>query len=237
MTAAVSIEHAWKFYGEFAALKDVSLQVEPGRCLALLGRNGAGKTTLLRALSGLMGLSEGTAMVMGRSPRDPETRRRLSVLGHGVGVYDELTAEENLILFGQLYQVADPRGAAKLWLERTNLAQVADHKVREFSRGMRQRMALARIFLHQPEVLILDEPFTSLDDRSIAMLQGLLEEALSRKATVLLSTHQLREAMELATDVAVMERGQLIYQDQRTQAMLDDPRLIYQLAQAAQETT
>jgi heme exporter protein A len=230
----VEVEHAWKYYGEFAALKDVQLHLEAGQCLALLGRNGAGKTTLLRCLAGLLEVSQGAIRLGGKDPREAANRRRLTVLGHGVGVYDELTARENLQLFGRLFGLQDAPERIDTWLRRTNLERVADHRVRDFSRGMRQRMAIARAFLHDPDVLILDEPFTSLDDRSIAMLQEILREALQRGATVLLSTHQLREAMELATQVAVLDNGALGLQTARTPEMLADPGLVYRLLQERQ---
>jgi heme exporter protein A len=101
--------------------------------------------------------------------------------------------------------------------------------VRQFSRGMRQRLALARTFLHSPQVLLLDEPFTSLDDRAITMLSELLMEAQGRGATVVLSTHQLREALTIATHVALMENGRLRYAGERTEEMLEDPSLLYRL--------
>ena len=102
-----------------------------------------------------------------------------------------------------------------------------DGRVREFSRGMRQRLAIARAFVHEPDVLLLDEPFTSLDDRAIHLLQNLLREAFARGCTAVLSTHQLREALELATNVALLDRGKLKFAGPRTQAMLDLPPSIY----------
>jgi ABC-type multidrug transport system ATPase subunit len=112
-------------------------------------------------------------------------------------------------------------------LEKTGLSRVRDGLVREFSRGMRQRLAVGRAFLHKPDILLLDEPFTSLDDRAIAVLQALLREARDQGRTIILSTHQLREAMELATHVALVQRGQLIYSGLRTQEMLDDTGFLY----------
>ena len=227
MTEAVAAEDVWKYYGDYPALREIKLAVEPGSCVALLGRNGAGKTTLLRIIAGLSKAGRGRVTIFGKDARDPETRRRVGVLGHGISVYEELSAFENLMLFGRLYGLGDPRAAAAFWLERVGLARVADGLVREFSRGMRQRLAIARAVLHGPEVLLLDEPFTSLDDRAIEVLQTLLREALSFGCTILLSTHQLREALELATHVALLNRGQLAYQGRRTAEMLTDPGWLY----------
>jgi ABC-type multidrug transport system ATPase subunit len=142
-------------------------------------------------------------------------------------VYDELSAYENLSLFGRLYGVPDPQRTAIEWLERTGLGRVKDGLVREFSRGMRQRLAVARAFLHQPSLLLLDEPFTALDDRAIAVLQGLLHDALAEGSTVIMSTHQLREALELATDVAMLNRGKVAFQGTRTADMVSDPGWLY----------
>jgi len=227
MTHAVAAEDVWKYYGDFPALREIGLAVEPGSCLALLGRNGAGKTTLLRIIAGFSKAAKGRVSIYGRDARDIETRRRVGVLGHGISVYEELSAFENLRLFGRLYGIPDPGKTAMEWLERTGLARVRDGLVREFSRGMRQRLAIGRAFLHNPQVLLLDEPFTALDDRAIAVLQTVLREALARECTIVLSTHQLREALELATHVALLTRGKLAYTGERTPEMLADPGWLY----------
>jgi len=225
--SAVAAEGVWKYYGDYPALRDISLRIEPGACLALLGRNGAGKTTLLRILAGLSMASRGQVRVFEKESRDQHTRRRVGVLGHGIAVYEEFSAFENLRLFAALYGLPDPRKTALEWLERTGLERVKDGLVREFSRGMRQRLAVARAFLHEPSVLLLDEPFTAPDDRAIAVLQELLVQARSRERTIILSTHQLREALELATHVALIDRGRLAYTGERTQQMLDDTGWLY----------
>jgi len=225
--SAVAVEGVWKFYGDYPALRDVRLEAEAGACLALIGRNGAGKTTLLRLLAGFSRPGRGEVRICGTIPRDPATRRRIGFIGHGISVYDELSAMENLTLFGRLYGLANPRKTAGEWLERTGLERVAGGLVREFSRGMRQRLAVARAFLHSPSVLLLDEPFTALDDRAIAVLQGLLGEALAEGRTIVMSTHQLREALELATHVALLNRGSVAFSGDRTPEMVADPGFLY----------
>ncbi len=225
--SAVSCEGVWKFYGDFPALRDIAFQLEPGACLALLGRNGAGKTTLLRILAGLSRPARGRVSLLGADVRRQATRQRIGVLGHGIGVYEELSALENLRLFARLYGMADPARTALSWLERTGLDPVKDGLVREFSRGMRQRLAVARAFLHEPAVLLLDEPFTALDDRAIGVLQGLLAEARARGATIVLSTHQLREALELATHALLLVRGRTAFFGERTPEMAADPGWLY----------
>jgi len=224
---ALEIESVWKYYGDFPALRDIGLNITRGSTVALLGRNGAGKTTLLRILAGLSSPSKGAVKILGGDIRQEATRLRIGVLGHGISLYDELSALENLVLFGKLYGVAQPKKRAEEMLEQTGLIRVRDGLVREFSRGMRQRLAVGRAFLHRPDVLLLDEPFTALDDRAIAVLQGLLRESHQEGRTIILSTHQLREAMELATHVALVQRGQLIFSGARTQEMLDDTGFLY----------
>jgi heme ABC exporter ATP-binding subunit CcmA len=225
--SAVAVEGVWKYYGDYPALRDIRFEAAAGTCLALIGRNGAGKTTLLRIIAGFSSAQRGKIKIGGKEPREAETRRQMGFIGHGISVYDELSALENLILFGKLYGLADPKKSAREWLERTGLERVRNGLVREFSRGMRQRLAVARAFLHEPSVLLLDEPFTALDDRAIAVLQRLLREALAAGKTVVMSTHQLKEALELASHVALLNRGQLAFYGERTQEMVDDPGYVY----------
>jgi heme ABC exporter ATP-binding subunit CcmA len=214
---ALEIDGVWKYFGDFPALRDVALSIAPGSALALLGRNGAGKTTLLRILAGLSRPSRGTIKLQGS----------IGVLGHGIGVYDELSAVENLTLFGRLHNLPNPRKRADEMLERVGLSRVRDGLAREFSRGMRQRLAVGRAFLHDPEVLLLDEPFTALDDRAIAVLQSMIKDMRDKGRTIVMSTHQLREALELASHVALLQRGQVVHAGERTQQMLDDTGWLY----------
>jgi heme exporter protein A len=225
--SAVAVDGVWKFYGDYAALRDIHLEAGKGSCLALIGRNGAGKTTLLRTVAGFSRPGKGAIRIFGAPPREAETRRRMGFIGHGISVYDELSAFENLMLYGKLYGLADPRRSALEWLERTGLERVKDGLVREFSRGMRQRLAVARAFLHEPSVLLLDEPFTALDDKAIAVLQRLLREGLAAGKTIVMSTHQLREALELASHVALLVRGKVAFHGPCTPEMVSDPGYVY----------
>ncbi len=224
---SLDIEGVYKYYGDFAALRDVAIQVEPGSTVALLGRNGAGKTTLLRIIAGLSKPSQGSVRIFGSNVRDDSARRRIGVLGHGISLYEELSAAENLTIFAKLYGLDQPKKAADGWLERIGLDRVRDGLVREFSRGMRQRLAVARAFLHDPDVLLFDEPFTALDDRAIVVLQNLLMDAHQRGRTIIMSTHQLKEALVLATHVVLIQRGRIAYAGLRTDEMVDDTGWLY----------
>jgi heme ABC exporter ATP-binding subunit CcmA len=227
--SAIAADGVWKYFGDYPALRGATLSAPAGACVALLGRNGAGKTTLLRILANLSRPSKGQVTVFGESARDEKVRARIGYLGHGIGVYDDLSAYENLTLFGRLMNVPDTKVAAEAALERVGLTRVRDGFAREFSRGMRQRLAVARAFLHNPDILLLDEPFTSLDDRAIGVLHKLLRDALEKGATIVMSTHQIREAMELATQVALLERGRIVHTGPRTPEMLVDPGWLYRM--------
>ena len=229
MAEAIELHHVWKFYGDYAALRDCTIGVSEGSCCALLGRNGAGKTTLLRILAGLSPFQRGRVRIFDQIARSPQARRQIGFLGHGIGIYEDLSARENLRFFAHIAGLDNVHSASSAWLQRVGLDRVANMPVRQFSRGMRQRLALARAFLHLPKLLLLDEPVTSLDDRAIAMLTELLWESRQRGATIVLSTHQIREALAIASHVAVIENGKLCYSGERTQEMLDDPALLYRL--------
>jgi heme exporter protein A len=224
---ALAVDGVWKYYGDFPALRNINFSCEAGSCLALIGRNGAGKTTLLRTVAGFSQPMRGKIHILGKEPRETAARQNIGFIGHGIAVYDELSALENLTLYARLYGLKDPRRSALQWLENTGLERVRDGLVREFSRGMRQRLAVARAFLHEPSVLLLDEPFTALDDRAIAVLQRLLREGLTQGRTIVLSTHQLREALELATHVALLVRGKVAFHGPCTEEMVADPGLVY----------
>ncbi len=224
---ALAVDGVWKYFGDYPALRAVTVKVPEGACLALLGRNGAGKTTLLRILANLSRPTQGHITMFGAPAKGDSFRSKIGYLGHGIGVYDDLSALENLLLFGRLHRIADPEAAANRALDRVGLLRVKDGLAREFSRGMRQRLAVARAFQHNPKVLLLDEPFTSLDDKAIAVLQQLLAEARSEGATIIMSTHQLREAMELASHVALLERGKIVHFGPRVEEMITDPTWLY----------
>jgi heme exporter protein A len=225
--SAVAVDGVWKFYGDFPALRDVRLEAAAGSCLALIGRNGAGKTTLLRIIAGFSRPGRGQVRIFGNPPRETETRRQIGFIGHGISVYDELSALENLTLFGRLYGLADPRRSALEWLERTGWSASATGWCASFRAACGSGWRWREPFCTEPSVLLLDEPFTALDDRAIAVLQTLLRQALAEGKTVILSTHQLREALELASHVALLNRGQAAFCGPTTPEMVADPGLIY----------
>ena len=178
-------------YGERRVLRDVSFELPRGGALVVTGPNGAGKTTLLRLLVGLAVPSRGTIEI-------PLDRARLGFVGHEPLVYRELTAVENLDLFGRLYRVPERRERIGMLLERFGLWDARGERVSTFSRGMTQRLALCRALLHEPELLVLDEPHSALDTQGAALLDEELE-ALAGRSTLVVATHEPERLESLAT--------------------------------------
>ena len=223
--AALSVRGVTKFFGDFPAIRGVSLEVESGATLALLGRNGAGKTTLLHMLAGLSQPTDGVIEIGLAAGQD--IRRKVGLVGHGQWLYDDLTAAENLRFFGDLYGVPDLSASIQKWLARVGLERFHNARVAGFSRGMRQRLAIARAFLHEPDLLLLDEPWTALDDRAIAFLSDLLRDARGEGRTVVVCSHQLREALEIADEVAVLDRGKLAWRGPNDEDLRARPETLY----------
>ena len=189
------------------ALHDVSLHVAPGERVLLLGPNGAGKSTLLRVFAGLMRATTGQASIHGLPIR--QARRLVGVVGHTTYLYDELTCRENLQFYGDLYSVDGLRSRVEEMLERVGLRGLGDVPVARMSRGQQQRVAIARAILHDPKVLLLDEPETGLDLAAF----GLLEElACEGDRSVLLTTHNVAAGLRLGSRVVVLDCGRIAYQ-------------------------
>ena len=203
------VENLSKRYGDTVAVDGIDLTVEPGTHLLLAGANGAGKTTMLRLLAGLAEPSAGLVRIDGEDPRrSPGGRRRLGLLSHQSQLYDDLTARENLRFFARLYGL--PARSADPALDRAGLSGWADTRVGTLSRGMQQRAALARAMLHDPEVLLLDEPFTGLDAAaSRAVAADLGERALSAASSTLVVTHKVAEVARTTNRVVVLRRGRV----------------------------
>jgi ABC-type multidrug transport system ATPase subunit len=206
----------------------VSFDVAAGTITALLGRNGAGKTTLLRMIGGLSRPSRGELRIGDADPRLAAGGAKLGIIGHGQWIYDDLTAEENLQFFARLYGVPDAAATITHWLDATGLGSFRRTRAGEFSRGMRQRLAIARAFLHEPEILLLDEPWTALDDRAIDLLSSLLTGARQKQRTVLVCSHQLSETLGLATHLLVLDRGRLAFAGENSAEFKASPHTFYQ---------
>lgn len=200
-------------FGAQRAVDGVSFTLEAGRFLSLFGPNGAGKTTLLRLLSGAL-RPTGGELRLGDEPlrtREPGWQHRIGVLSHQTFLYGHLTARENLRFFADLYDLDRVDARIDAGLQAVDLASRGDDLARTYSRGMRQRLALARTLLHDPDVVLLDEPFTGLDAHASAVLRGVLEALRDGRRTVVMVTHNLSEGLQMADIAAIQVRGRMAF--------------------------
>ncbi|MGD0303660.1 MAG: ABC transporter ATP-binding protein [Candidatus Acidiferrales bacterium] len=208
----ISFQNVEKRYGGLAALRGVTLEVRAGEFVALLGPNGAGKTTLLRIAALLAAPTRGSVQFRATDGEAPvgdqaHTKLLIGMVGHSTLLYDELTATENLEFFAKLYGLNDPVSCARAALDDCGLGTRGHGVVRTFSRGMRQRLAIAKAFLHCPRIVLLDEPAAGLDRQGLEWFSTRLAQLRNSGATVLMSTHARNESLELATRVVALSGG------------------------------
>lgn len=200
-----------KRYGHVLALQDLDLNVERGDSIALFGPNGAGKTTLLKILASLIRPDSGTIHFEGGRLQ----RGGVGYVSHQSLLYKDLTALENLELYARLYGLDDPRRRASEMFERMGLARHTKLRVGEFSRGMVQRLTIGRALIHDPALLLLDEPYTGLDRHSGRLLSGILKDVRDRERTLLLVTHNIREGLGSCRRLIIMNRGRIVHEADR----------------------
>jgi ABC-type multidrug transport system ATPase subunit len=206
-TLCVRLDQVSKLFGSFAALRQISVDLEPGRCYVLLGENGAGKSTLLRVLAGLLRPTHGTVKVFGGlDPHD--ARERIGYMSHAPMLYDELTGVENLLYFRKLYpqrECLTPEEA----LRQVGLDPELTRPLGQYSQGMRQRTSLARVLLPVPELLLLDEPFSNMDVESAHQMVALLAGFRRGDRTIVITTHQRELAAPIADWVLRLHAGRV----------------------------
>jgi ABC-2 type transport system ATP-binding protein len=241
---AIGVQHLTKRFGERVAFEDVSFEVGRGEVFGFLGPNGAGKTTTVRTLATLLAPSSGTAVVAGlplSAENGVEIRRRIAVMPEAPGLYLRLSVRENLECFADLYEVADPAGSVSRALEAVNLAARANDTCGALSKGLRQRVGLARALLPEAEILFLDEPTSGLDPVAAREVHELISGLRGRGVTIFLTTHRLEEAERLCDRVAILNttlrtigrpaelRDRLFSPSLivRTRAALDDPAAVF----------
>lgn len=209
---AVRLEGVSRRFGWTWALRSVDLTVERGEVLALVGPNGAGKTTLLKVLATLLRPTEGRVRVLGLDPSaDSEAvRRRIGLLAPADYLYDDLTARENLRFAALMSGQRDWEGPADAALERTGLTRFADRPVGGFSSGMRKRLAVARLLLRPPDLVLLDEPYSSLDASGIELVDELVDEMRAEGRTILVASHRWGRSLREADRVAALDDGRLV---------------------------
>ena len=208
--AGIRFENIEKRYGGLYALRRVSLEIAAGECVVLAGRNGSGKTTMLRIAARLVRPSSGSVTFLDSGKGPMLGAPKVGFVGHATMVYDELTAEENLVLFARLLGIAEPAARAGILLAEVGLDDRRSSLVRTFSRGMRQRMAIARALLNQPEVLLLDEPATGLDPQGVSWLAETLRRMRNAGRTIVMSLHGESEISSLATRAVRLEAGSVM---------------------------
>lgn len=226
----VDVREVSRHFGRRRALQQVSFACASGEIVALLGPNGAGKSTLLSILATLAAPTSGSVNYGPYTVADagPLIRARLGVLGHELHLYPELTALENLLFFSRLYGLADPEIRVDRALSQAGLSARGRDAVGGFSRGMRQRLALERALLHGPRVVLLDEPFTGLDDASTQQLLRRLRDLRGGGAIVLLTTHDLDVIEGLPDRVVVLRDGRLVACEARATSLRDRYRAYLQ---------
>ncbi len=231
----IEVRNLAKRFGGKTVLRGLNFAVQPGEFVALLGPNGSGKTTFLRILASLSQASLGEVRVAGYSlPRQAEAvRARLGVVSHLPLLYGDLTAEENLVFYGRMYGVPKLSPRITEVLEMVGLAPRRHDLLRTFSRGMQQRLSIGRAILHDPEVMLFDEPYTGLDQDASLMLDELLQTVAAQGRTIVMTSHDLARAEDLATRFDILSRGNIRASATRRQLGRSNLLTFYKQALAA----
>ena len=229
-TSYLEIRGLKKSFGLKPVLRGIDLSIDAGERVALLGANGAGKTTLLRILAGLTRQTAGGITIAGLdlNQQTREVRRRVGFVAHQPYLYDDLTALENLLFFARMYAVERPQKRATELLGRVGLDKKARARASSLSRGQLQRLALARALLHAPQLLLLDEPDTGLDQDGLELLADLLQEHHAQGGTILFTTHDLEVAIRRSDQIAMLHNGRLAYQKETASLEQEGIRQVYQ---------
>lgn len=217
-TRVLELTRVVKRFGPVTAVRKVSLTIEKGQFLTLFGPNGAGKTTLLQLIAQLSKPTSGTLIFFDRDTL--QLRRLIGYVSHQSLVYGQLSGFENLHFFARLYGLSEPAARATSMLEKMDLSRARNQLVATYSSGMKQRLTLGRALLHEPQLLLLDEPYAGLDQHGSRLLTDVLRQLKEQGRTVILITHNLTEGLTLADRVLIMRRGELMYEAARDQ--IDD---------------
>jgi len=227
MNHPIEARDVGKTFGLSPVLRGVTFKVAQGEGAIVVGHNGSGKSTLVRILAGLSSVSSGEAMLFGQPAGmlQPHDRQRVGLITHQSFLYPRLTARENLEFYADLYRLDHPAISVSALLERIGLASVADQRVCTFSRGMEQRLTLARATIAAPDVLLMDEPFAALDTDGVELAIGLIEEALGRGSAIIITAHEAFQLRRLTFTNYALVRGRLCpaLDDSKTQEAMERP--------------
>ena len=218
-----------KKFGYRTVLRKIDLSLKKGHFLALFGHNGAGKTTLIRILCSLMRPTSGEVRVAGLDPLHEREAlcRTIGVISHQSFLYKNLSAIENLRFYGRMYDVPDLKNRIDSLLEQVGLMEYQDDPVQTFSRGMQQRLSVARAIIHDPLILFLDEPYTGLDQHGAEDLRNLLLKFKNQDKTILMTSHDIDRGLELCDQSAILKSGRLVFKEKMTTLLKDDFKQIY----------
>ncbi|MEG1167263.1 ABC transporter ATP-binding protein [Gordonibacter sp.] len=211
MVAAIETKKLSKVFGNRRAVDKVSIEVPQGAFLSIFGPNGAGKTTLLRVLSTLARATDGSAKLMGIDIKEEpdKVRDHIGLISHNAMLYPDLTAEQNLLIYARLYGVVDPEARVLELLEAVELKHRRLDVVRTFSRGMTQRLSIARALVHDPDVVFLDEPYSGLDPHAVEIFDGLIDAQRADRTFVMVS-HDLQKGFDMCTHALVLAKGKVV---------------------------
>ncbi|MGA1197430.1 MAG: ABC transporter ATP-binding protein [Candidatus Latescibacterota bacterium] len=227
---AIELKDVTRRFGHLTALRGITLAIPQGQTFTLFGPNGAGKSTLLRIIATLGKPSSGSVHIRNIDVREsPEqVRAHIGLISHQTLLYDDLTAYENLAFYAKMYGLQNISDCVGEALDTVGLADRYRDRVRGFSRGMKQRLAIARATLHQPEILLLDEPFTGLDTAARSLLSDMICNLRSKGRTILLVTHDLSQGLTLANRFAILKRGTLIHESPTENISETELRTLYE---------
>jgi heme ABC exporter ATP-binding subunit CcmA len=211
---AIEVKNLTKSFGNHLALGGIDLTLETGKTLAVFGPNGAGKTTLIKILASIMKPSGGEVYVNGLdlSQNAEEARAQIGIVSHQTFLYSNLTAYENLLFYSRMYDVAEPKQRIFQVVSMVGMKTRLHDRISTLSRGMQQRLSIARSLLHKPSIILLDEPETGLDQQAISMLWWALKEDDSEKPSVIFTSHSLERGLNACNDLVILNKGEIAYQ-------------------------
>ncbi|UCB43099.1 MAG: heme ABC exporter ATP-binding protein CcmA [Dehalococcoidales bacterium] len=230
LSSGVEVQELTKTFGNNRALRGIDLQVTYGDFLIIFGPNGAGKTTLLKILATIMKPSSGEVRIGGLDLKKDaeEIRRRVGVVTHQTFLYNNLTARENLEFYSRMYDVAEARQRIHEVVNTVGMATRLNDRVSTLSRGMQQRLSIARALLHKPDIMLLDEPETGLDQEALPMLWQALQNEEQKKRTVVMTTHNLERSLELGNHLVILAKGKIVHEQTGISPDLSTLRKVYE---------